>query len=103
MLCALLESSTSLEAIEVQPRAINSIPGIRARYSVAMDPGFKNYQWYFKEKLISIDDDDYEGSTTSHLSIKRCLSKHSGTYKCVVTNKFGELRSSETATLTLGK
>ena len=99
----LLESSSSLETIDVQPRTVRSKPGKRVSYSVATNPRAKSYQWYFKEKLISMDDNDYEGSTTSHLSIRRCLSKHSGTYKCVITNKFGELCASETATLTLGK
>ena len=48
------------------------------------------YQWFLDEEELTIDEDDYEGSTTARLVIKNSDSLSEGCYKCEVTDKFGE-------------
>ena len=48
------------------------------------------YQWFLDEEELTIDDGDYEGSTTARLVIKNSDSLSEGCYKCEVTDKFGE-------------
>ena len=71
---------------------------------VTTSPLAKNYEWYFEEKLIlSTDDATLEGCSTDNLVIGKCLPKHRGSYKCVVTDELGENYTTRSATLNIGR
>ena len=75
-------------------------------FSITTSSLAKKYRWYFKEKqLVPTDDATLDGCFTDNLVIAKCLPKHTGTgtYKCVVTDEFGEDYTSKSATLTIGK
>ena len=61
------------------------------------------YQWYLNGIEISNDDKDYEGSTTEVLSINKCLPKHKGSYKCILTTELDTLLTTDIASLKIGK
>ena len=71
--------------------------------SITTDPVATSYKWCFKELEISADDQQYEGSATNHLIIKKCLPKHKGAYNCMVTDESGKLYFSRAALLQIGK
>ena len=77
-------------------------PGYAVEFTIKMQPPPEKYQWYFQEKAISTEDDDYSGSTTYRLQIKRCFSKHTGSYRCGVIDAFGQETKSDTAKLAIG-
>ena len=85
------------------PKDIETLPGSIEEFSVKTSKATMTYQWYFQEQPISSEDDDYGGSATDSLTIAKCLLKHKGAYKCVVTDVFGNKFTSESATLTIGK
>ena len=85
------------------PRNVNTQPGLSVEFSITTSQPVRICNWYFQENLISSEDADYIGSTTDSLTIAKCLPKHKGTYKCVVTDEFDETHSSKVASLTMGK
>ena len=85
------------------PKDIKTLPGSFKEFSVKTSKATLTYQWYFQEQPISSEDDDYRGSTRDNLTIAKCLPKHKGAYKCVVTDVLGNKFTSENATLTIGK
>ena len=86
-----------------QPINVNTQPGLRVEFSITTSQIVKSYNWYFQEKPISSEDIDFVGSATDSLTIAKCLPKHKGAYKCVVTDEFDETYSSEVASLTMSK
>ena len=86
-----------------QPKDILCEPGEKLEFMFETSPKANSYQWYFNESEISDEDQDYEGSTTEQLVLSKCLPKHKGFFKCVVTNDTGRSLASETATLMIGK
>ena len=86
-----------------QPKDVLSEPGEKLEFTFETSPKANSYKWYFNESEISDEDQDYEGSTTEQLVLSKCLPKHKGFFKCVVTNDSGRSLASETATLMIGK
>ncbi|XP_064402940.1 uncharacterized protein LOC135348600 isoform X3 [Halichondria panicea] len=76
-------------------------PGYRVEFTVKMQPPPEKYQWYFQEKVIGTEGDDYSGATTYCLQIKRCFSQHTGSYRCGGIDAFGHETKSNTADLTI--
>ena len=98
----MLGSSISLKILK-QPKDVRSKPGMRVEFSFETSPAAQAYKWYFQSKLISSKETDYEGATTSTIIIQKCLPKHKGTYRCIVTNESAERFPSKSVTLTIGK
>ena len=88
----------------VHPEDVITKPGLRAEFSIATTSTANTYKWHFQGKEISSEETDYIGTTTNTLIIEKCLPKHKGSYKCVVTflDKSEEIFISESATLTIG-
>lgn len=90
--------------ISIVPKDVNSKPGQKVQFSVASFPGATKYEWYFQETLISVEDDSYEDSTTSTLTIANVLPKHKGVYKCIMSDfESKEVHHSLRANLKLSK
>ncbi len=53
----------------------------------ASSPGQVSYNWCFNNQSISDDNANYKGATTSELVVLKSLSKHCGSYKCIVTDQ----------------
>ena len=100
---SITEQSHSLE-IEVQPKDIACKPGEKAELLIILKTSTTShtYQWHFKDKPVP-DHEDYEGATSDRLSIQNCLSKHTGAYKCVVTDSSGRSVTSREATISISK
>ena len=96
-------SSQTIPIILKQPEDITSKPGMIIEFTIQTSSAAKTFNWYFESKSISSEETNCEGITTDILTIKKCLPKHKGAYKCLVTNKSGETFSSESATLTIGE
>ena len=62
----------------------------------------KSYKWYFQGGEIG-DNEDYEGSKTKCLLIRKCLPKHKGAYVCEITDELGGTMESRSAMLSIGK
>ena len=85
------------------PKDIKTKPGSSVEFFIETSRTAIAHEWHFQEQTISSDDADYRGPTTERLTVTKCLPKHKGAYKCVVTNTFGKTFTSESATLTIGK
>ena len=72
-------------------------------FSIKTAPAAQTYQWYCQEIPIPTEDVTYEGSSSDHLVITKCLSKHVGAYKCVATDKAGTIFTSLNASLQMSK
>ena len=88
--------------ILTQPENVVCKPGDKLGFIIGTSPTAKSYQWKLNGNDISNEDKDYEGSTTEHLSISKCLPKHKGSYQCVVTTELDTALMSENATLKIG-
>ena len=93
----------SEDPILAHPKDINTKPGSSVEFSVTTAITAKACIWYFQERPISSEETEYRGSTTSILSITRCLPKHKGAYKCAVSTESGQTFYSESAALTIGE
>ena len=85
-----------------QPKNVLCKPGEKLGFSIETSKPAQAYQWYWNGNEISSEDKDYEGSTTKCIFISKCLPKHKGSYRCLVTTELDILISSETATLEIG-
>ena len=85
------------------PKDIVTELGLRVIFSIETSRTATEHQWYFQQQLISSEDVTYNGFTTDTLTITKCLPKHKGVYKCVVTDESGEMFMSESATLKISK
>ena len=86
-----------------QPKDVNALPGLSVELSITTSPTSKTYNWYFQEQQISSGNPEYSGSTTDTLTIAKCLSKHCGSYECVVTDETDKRHTSGRATLIIGE
>ena len=84
------------------PKDILDKPGERVKFSVKTDSVVSSYKWYFKGTPISSDDQQFEGSATDTLIIKKCQLMYVGYFYCEVT-KFGGKYISKVARLKIGK
>ena len=85
------------------PKDIETKPGSSVEFFIEISRTAIAHEWHFQEQTISSDNTDYRGPTTEHLTIAKCLPKHKGAYKCVVTDESGKTFTSESATLTIGR
>ena len=88
--------------ILTQPKNAVCKPGDKLGFFIETSKTAQAYQWYLNGNQICDEDKDYEGSTTKQLIISKCLPKHKGSYKCVVTTELDTLLTSEIATLKIG-
>ena len=103
LVCTYLICSSYLGLrILTQPENVVCKPGDNLEFTVETSSTAKSYQWNLNGKEISNEDRDYDGSNTKHLSICKCLPKHKGSYKCVITTELDTSLSSEIATLKIG-
>ena len=79
--------------------------GEEATFSIVTSSGQFSYNWCLNDQSIPDDNPDYRGATSNKLVVLKPLSKHCGSYKCIVTNKHhsGVHISSTSARLTVGK
>ena len=89
--------------ILTQSKNAACISGDQVGFTIETSKTAKAYQWFLNENKISNEDDDYEGSTTKHLSISKCLPKHKGSYKCVVITELDTVLTSKVAILIIGE
>ena len=87
----------------MHPMDVHTKPGLSVNFSIKTSQSAKTRKWYFQEEQISSEATDYGGSTTDSLVIARCLPKHKGVYRCVVTDASGKTHTSDNATLTIGE
>ena len=99
--CCISSSFVGLRIL-TQPKNVVCTPGDKVGFTIETSPTAKSYQWKLNGNEISNEDKEYHGSTTNSLSISKCLSKHKGSYKCIVTTELDLLLSSEIATLKIG-
>ena len=89
-------------AILTQPKNTICNPGDKVEFTIKTSPTAQRHQWYLNGQEISNEDKDYEGSTTEHLLIVKCLPKHKGSYNCVVSFESDAPLTSKSATLKIG-
>ena len=89
--------------IQEHPQNTTSKPGERVEFLVQTDPIARSYMWYHQEVEISTNDPHYVGPASHLLLIKKCLPKHKGAYKCLVTDTSGKSYFSRSAMLKIGK
>ena len=84
------------------PKGKTAHPGDNLSLSVAVYPQDPfSCHWYLDDQPIS-DNAEYGGSRTATLTIKECLSKHKGHYKCVITDDSPNSTTSYNTELNLG-
>ena len=89
--------------ILMQPKDTLTNLGDSVEFSIETSPVATTYAWHFQEKPIIAEDIDYEGYDTDKLLILKCLPKHRGAYKCILTDEAGESFVSASGTLKFGK
>ncbi len=92
--------------ITEHPKKVLAKVGEYAKFSiVTSSPGKVSYNWCFNDQSISVDNADYRGTRTSELVVLKSLSKHCGSYKCIVTDKLhSDVHTlSDSAVLEIGK
>ena len=88
----------------MHPKDIKAIPGSNVQFSIKTSKrAIITFNWLFRERSISCEEEDYVGSTTECLTISKCLPKHKGAYRCIVTDTSGKTFPSKTATLDICK
>ena len=100
----MLDISSSCLGLRIltQPDNVVCKPGDKLGFTIETSPTAKSYQWKLNGNEISGEDMEYHGSTTNFLSISKCLPKHKGSYKCIVTTELDTSLTSEIATLKIG-
>ncbi|XP_064407136.1 uncharacterized protein LOC135351980 isoform X2 [Halichondria panicea] len=106
---SLLEYPPSpLTALESQSlvqdlKDVHTKVGEEATFSIVTSSGQFSYNWCLNDQSIPDDNPDYRGATSNKLVVLKPLSKHCGSYKCIVTNKHhsGVHISSTSARLTV--
>ncbi|XP_064388252.1 uncharacterized protein LOC135336416 isoform X2 [Halichondria panicea] len=76
--------------IKQHPQDVLIKVGEDAKFFIAVtasSPGQVSYNWCFNNQSISDDNANYKGATTSELVVLKSLSKHCGSYKCIVTDQ----------------
>ncbi|XP_064392221.1 uncharacterized protein LOC135339913 isoform X4 [Halichondria panicea] len=77
--------------IKQHPQDMLTKVGEDAKFFIAVtasSPGQISYNWCFNNQSVSDYNADYKGATTSELVVLKSLSKHCGSYKCIVTHQF---------------
>ncbi len=78
--------------------------GEEATFSIVTSSGQFSYNWCLDDQSIPDDNPDYRGARTSEIVVMKSLSKHCGSYKCIVTeNRLDVNIPSNSATLEIGK
>ncbi|XP_064387520.1 uncharacterized protein LOC135335853 isoform X4 [Halichondria panicea] len=73
--------------IKQQPIDVLTKVGEEVKFFIVTSPGqVFSYDWCFNDQSISAENVDYSGARTSELVILKSLSKHCGSYKCIVTD-----------------
>ena len=72
--------------IKQQPIDVLTKVGEDAKFFIVTSPGQVSYNWCFNDQSISDDNADYRGARASELVVLKSLSKHCGSYKCIVTD-----------------
>ena len=103
MYCAYTTLSYTALTFVIQPKDVLTNLGESIEFSIKTSPMATTYLWHFQEKQITSEDIDYEGYKTDNLLIPKCLPKHRGAYKCIVTDEAGETLSSESGMLKFGE
>ena len=81
---------------------LDCVPGSQTEFSVSCARPSLKYQWYFNDGPIDLQNQEYDGTTTKCLVILESLSKHQGSYQCVITYGPKKTTSSKSAILKLG-
>ncbi len=72
--------------IKQQPIDVLTKVGEDVKFFILTSSGQVSYNWCFNDQSISDDNADYRGARTSELVVLKSLSKHCGSYKCIVTH-----------------
>lgn len=72
--------------IKQQPIDVLTKVGEDVKFFILTSPGQVSYNWCFNDQSISDDNADYRGARTRKLVVLKSLSKHCGSYKCIVTH-----------------
>ena len=72
--------------IKQQPIDVLTKVGEDVKFFIVTSPGQVSYNWCFNDQSISDDNVDYRGARTRELVVLKSLSKHCGSYKCIVTH-----------------
>lgn len=71
---------------------------------IKIEGPFNKCEWYLNKSDTPVSSSDgYEGMDTTTLVIKKCFTKHKGSYHCVLTPTTGKPMHSRSAALTIGK
>ncbi len=90
--------------ITEQPKNVLAKVGEDAKFSIVMSsPGQVSYNWCFNNQRILAFNTDYRGAKTSELLVLKSLSKHCGSYKCIVADTQDVHVHSIPAVLEIGK
>ena len=87
------------------PKDVYTKVGEEATFSIVTSSGQFSYNWYLNDQSIPDDNPDYSGAMTSEIVVLKPLSKHCGSYKCIVRDKHhSDVHiSSNSARLEIGK
>ena len=85
------------------PQDVTCKPGEKVELLIKTEPIAREHKWYFEESEITANVDQLEGFSTSLLTIKKCLPKHKGSYKCLVTDETGKSLASLNADVMIGE
>ncbi len=74
--------------IKQHPKDVLTKVGEDSKFFIVTSPGqvWFTYNWVFNGQSISDDNTDYRGARTRKLVVLKSLSKHCGSYKCIVTH-----------------
>ncbi len=72
--------------IKQHPKDVRTKVGEDSKFFIVTSPGQVSYtyDWVFNDQSISDDNADYRGARTRKLVVLKSLSKHCGSYKCIL-------------------
>ena len=88
--------------VVTQPEDVLTKPGEKVKFAFKTLPDAYSYQWFFDSNRIEIENKDFDGSTTDHLVLGRCIPRYKGFFMCTATDDTGTSLSSRIATLMIG-
>ncbi len=88
--------------ITQHPKDVHTKVGEEATFSIVTSSAQFSYNWCLDDQSIPDDNPDYRGARTNKLVVLKPLSKHCGSYKCIVIDSDMNLPSNSAA-LEIGK
>ena len=88
-------------AITSQPQSVSTVAGKTITFKVVADGSNPTYQWQYKTPSGSWKNSPATGNKTATLKVPATIERNNYQYRCIVTDAYGTVLTSNAATLTV--